>query len=312
MMRFDPIVLQQCRFLAGPTAAGKTAVSLELAERLGAEIVALDSMTLYRGMDIGTAKSDSSDRSRVRHHLLDLVDPHEEFTLADYLRVAEEACREILGRDRIPLFVGGTGLYLRAVLRGLFQGPPADAEIRRRWHEFADQEGELALHARLREADPPLAAKLHPHDVRRVIRGLEVFELTGVPLSHQQEQSPLPVGERPRHVSWLLPPRDWLYKRIDRRVEQMIEGGLVEEVRGLLKRDLSLSRTARQALGYKEVIDYLQGELSLPATIERIQARTRQFAKRQHTWFRNLEECSAVEITGAESPGELAQRLLES
>lgn len=311
IMRFDPNVLRQCWFLAGPTAVGKTALSLELAERLGAEIVSLDSMTLYRGMDVGTAKPDAAARARVPHHLLDILDPHEEFSLADYLQVAEEACRGIVARGRIPLFVGGTGLYLRAALRGIFQGPPADWAIRRRWEAFAAQESEAALHAQLAAVDAPLAAKLHPHDVRRVIRGLEVFELTGRPLSEQQQQPALPADERPQHVYWLSPPRDWLYERIDRRVEQMFADGLVAEVARLLERDQPLSRTAGQALGYQETIEHLRGHATLPATIETIRTRTRQFAKRQFTWFRNLEECTPLEIAGNEPPSELAQRVLE-
>jgi tRNA dimethylallyltransferase len=310
-MRFDPALLSKCRFLTGPTAVGKTAVSLELALRLGAEIVSLDSMTFYRGMNIGTAKPDAAARACVPHHLLDILDPSEEFSLADFLKVAEEACRGIVARGRIPLFVGGTGLYLRAVLRGIFQGPPADWEIRRRWEALVMREGEAALHARLAEVDLPLATKLHPHDVRRVIRGLEVFELTGIPLSQLQQQPPLPAGERPRHIHWLSPPRDWLYARIDRRVEEMFDLGLVAEVARLMEADRPLSRTASQALGYQEVIDHCLGNATLPATIERIQMRTRQFAKRQHTWFRNLEECTPLEMTGNESPTELAQRLLE-
>lgn len=311
IMRFDPKLLRQCRFLAGPTAVGKSAISLELAERLGAEIVSLDSMTLYRGMDIGTAKPDARSRARVPHHLLDLLEPHEEFTLAEYLERAEGACRGIVSRGRIPLFVGGTGLYLRAILRGIFTGPPANHDLRERWAQFAAREGEAALHAQLAAVDPALGAKLHPHDVRRVIRGLEVFELTGQPLSQQQQQVPLSVSERPRRVDWLFPPRDWLYARIDRRVEQMFDEGLVAEVARLAERGRPLSKTARQALGYQEVLDHLLGRAARAETVERIQTRTRQFAKRQHTWFRNLEECTPLPITGAESPSELARLLSE-
>jgi len=312
IMRFDQDVLKRCWFLAGPTAVGKTEVSLDLARRLGAEIVALDSMTLYRGMDIGTAKPDPSARAAVPHHLLDILSPDEEFSLADYVCAAETSCREIVSRGHVPLFVGGTGLYLRAVLRGIFQGPPADWGIRRRWTEFAQLEGEAALHARLRQVDPSLAAKLHPHDVRRVIRGLEVFELTGSPLSEQQRQPPLPEEERPVRVYWLHPPREWLRARIDRRVRDMFDHGLVEEVVRLREADRPLSRTARQALGYRETIEHLDGRLSLADAIDLIQTRTRQFAKRQHTWFRNLVECKAVEITGSETPQEVSQRLAQA
>jgi len=308
-MRFDGSLLRHCWFLAGPTAAGKTDVALELADRLDAEIVSLDSMTLYRGMDIGTAKPDRTTRTRCPHHLFDILDPHEEFSLADYLQAAERVCRGIVERRRIPLFVGGTGLYLRAVLRGIFQGPPADWELRHRLQATAHREGDVAVHHLLRQVDPPLAEKLHPHDVRRVIRWLEVFELTGVPLSRQQQQAPLPVEERPPHVYWLHPPREWLAERIDRRVALMFEQGLVAEVVRLLSGERGLSRTARQALGYEEVIDHLNGRATLAATIELIQTRTRQFAKRQYTWFRHLEECRPIAITGNESSREIAESL---
>lgn len=312
MLRFDGELLGRCWFLCGPTAAGKTAASLELATLLGAEIVSLDSMTLYRGMDIGTAKPDAAARARVPHHLLDILDPSEEFSLAEYLPVAERTCREIVDRGRTPLFVGGTGLYLRGVLRGLFQGPPADWSIRKRWHDFATAEGETALHARLAEVDAPLAARLHPHDARRIIRGLEVYELTGRPLSEHQRQTALPEHERPQHVYWLHPPRSWLHARIDLRVREMFDLGLIAEIKGLLHAPKPLSRTARQALGYQEVIEYLEGSAPLDETVSRIQARTRQFAKRQHTWFRQLEECHPVLLTGDEPPAHIAQVLLQA
>lgn len=309
-MNFDEALLRRCWFLAGPTAVGKTALSLELAERIGAEIVSLDSMSIYRGMDLGTAKPDAETRRRVPHHLLDVVDPDEEFSLADYLRMAEDACRIIVSRGRVPLFVGGTGLYLRGLLRGVFEGPAANPEIRQRWERFAEQEGAPALHAELQKVDPSLAGRLHPHDVRRVIRGLEVHELTGVPLSTQQQQEPKSPERRSQHVYWLEPPRDWLYARIDRRVEQMFEAGLIDEVSTLLSSGRRLSRTARQALGYREVIEHLESGMSPADTIALIQTRTRQFAKRQHTWFRNLEECRALPITGDEPPAEIIQRLM--
>lgn len=309
-MAFDPPLLQRCWFLAGPTASGKTAVSLELAEQLDAEIVALDSMTLYRGMDIGTAKPSPNERARVPHHLLDLVDPHEEFSLADYLMAAEAVCRDIVTRGRTPLFVGGTGLYLRGVLRGIFEGPAANPEIRERWQQFARENGAAALHARLGEIDPIAAARLPPADERRIIRALEVFEVTGQPLSAQHQQTPLPPDQRPAHVYWIAPDRAWLHERINRRVEAMFAEGLVEEVRMLKERPLPLSRSAAQALGYKETLEYLAGEHSLSETVTLIQTRTRQFAKRQHTWFRNLEECQPLPIAGTELVSEIVARLL--
>lgn len=316
-MRFPPDILTRCWFLAGPTAVGKTAVGIELACRIGAEIVCLDSMTLYRGMDIGTAKPTPEEQAGCRHHLLDVIDPDQEFSVADYLREAETVCREILARGKTPLFVGGTGLYLRSVLRGVFQGPPANWDIRRRWEAEVAHHGEQWLHDRLQAIDLVSAQKLHPHDVRRIIRALEVHELTERPLSEQQQQPLLPPESRPRHVLWLSPPRDWLYRRIDQRVIAMCQAGLLAEIVKLQNLPKPLSRTARQALGYKEVLDWLETAAGDPETIPaaviaEIQTRTRQFAKRQHTWFRNLEECRAVEITGEETPDDLARRMVDS
>ena len=311
MPDFPPELLTKCWFLAGPTASGKTATSLELAERLGAEILALDSMTLYRGMDIGTAKPSTAERARIPHHLLDLLDPALEFSLADYVAAATVATRQILERGRVPLFVGGTGLYLRGLLRGVFEGPAADWTLRRELEQFARDSGEVALHARLAEVDPRLAARLPPADLRRVIRGIEVFVQTGQPLSNQQQQGPRPPEERPVATLWLHPPREWLNQRINTRVDDMFTTGLVAEAQALAARPGGLGRTARQALGYREVLDALERGTSAEATRELIQLRTRQFAKRQHTWFRNLEECREVAMTGTESPGELADRCLE-
>src|SRR5579872_885279 len=175
-MQFDLAILKQCWFLAGPTASGKSAAGCELAGLLNAEIIALDSMSLYRGMDVGTAKPDAAAQRRVPHHLVDVLDPHEEYSLAEYVGAAERAAHEIVARGRVPLFVGGTGLYLRGVLRGVFEGPPADWDLRRELEGLARREGNEALHARLRRIDPRLADRLPAADVRRVIRGIEVFE----------------------------------------------------------------------------------------------------------------------------------------
>ena len=305
-MRIPGELLERCWFLAGPTACGKSAVALPLARRLNAEIISLDSMALYRGMDIGTAKPSSEQRADVPHHLIDIIEPHAEFSVAQYLHAAEAACRQIVARGRVPLFVGGTGLYLRAVLRGVFEGPPADQELRRRLEADAAVSGAAALHRRLQQVDPAAAAVLHPNDARRVIRALEVYEVTGQPLSEQQRQPALPPDERPQRVYWLWPPRDWLYDRINGRVEQMFAAGLLDEVRRLLASDRPLSHTARQALGYKEAIDHLQGRQTLEQAIEQVKTRTRQFAKRQHTWFRNLAECRPIAMSGSETAEELA------
>jgi tRNA dimethylallyltransferase len=311
-MRFDSSLLRRCWFLAGGTASGKTTAAIVLAQRIGAEIIALDSMTLYRGMDIGTAKPTADEQAAVRHHLIDTLDPHEDFSVADYLHAAEKVCEDIESRGRTPLFVGGTGLYLRSILRGVFEGPSKDLELRARLEEIVRTESPARLHQQLTEVDPMTAARLPVGDVRRVIRALEVFELTGRPASEQHEEGPLPEAERPRNVFWLSPPRAWLHQRINARVDAMIAAGLIDEVRRINDQPGGFGRTSSQALGYKEVLDHLRGEASLEATIERIKTRTRQFAKRQETWFRNLVECRPIAITGLETPEELAMRIMET
>ncbi len=303
-----------CWFLTGPTAAGKTQVGLELAERIGAEIVSLDSMTLYIGMDIGTAKPTAEDRARVPHHLLDLVPPTEDFSLAEYLDAAHEKINDIKGRGKEVLFVGGTALYLKSLLRGVYQGPPPDWEFRQAIEEELHVVGLPELHKRLQVIDPLLASKLHPNDKRRIIRALEVFRVTGEPLSHRQihfDEGRPATQCRVFVLSW---PREELHHRIDARVDAMFAAGLVDEVRGLLANYGSLSRTASQAVGYREVMDYLSvsgsQSNSLAACIDLVKARTRQFARRQETWFRSLPECTFVPQTADMGPGEVAANIL--
>lgn len=292
-----PDPFESALILTGPTASGKTALSLELAGRLNAEIVAMDSMTLYRKMDIGTAKPTPEERGVVPHHLLDLLEPWESANVAWWLERAREVVGEISARGKQVLFVGGTPFYLKALLHGLFEAPPVDAELRRRLEEEAAEVGPLEFHRKLRRVDPASANRLHPNDVRRVVRALEVFEQTGVPLSQAQRQgwfdkstAKSETGRFPRCLAldW---PREELYERINQRVEQQIRAGWLDEVRELDALPNGLSKEASQALGYREIASHLKGEMTLPETIEVIQMRTRQFAKRQMTWFRNLSGC---------------------
>lgn len=309
-MRIPPELLQRCWFLAGPTACGKSEAGVELARRLGAEILAMDSMSLYRGMDIGTAKTSPELRGAVPHHLIDILDPHEESSVAQYIAQAGDILQNVLDRGRIPLFVGGTALYLRSLLRGVFEGPAADRRLREALATEAARSPPDTLYQRLQAIDPAAARALHPRDTRRIIRALEVHALTGRPLSEQQRQRALPPDDRPRHVFWLSPPRAWLHDRINARVEQMIAEGFIEEVRQLFGRTLPLGRTARQGVGYKEVIDHLEGRLTRAEMITSIQTRTRQFAKRQHTWFRHMEECRPIPLSGDEGSARVAERIL--
>ncbi len=306
MPSINPL-LRSCWFLAGPTAGGKTATALQLAAMLNAEIVSMDSMAIYRRMDIGTAKPTSIELGQVPHHLIDIVDPHEEFSVADYAQQAWAAVADIVDRGRIPLFVGGTGLYLRSILRGVFEGPEADWKLRKQLEQSMEANGKDWLHQQLREVDPSTAARLHPNDTRRVIRAIEVFRITGTPLSAQQDHRPVPSDQRPAAVLWIDPPRPWLHDRINRRVDLMMAEGLLEETRQLLKESPPPGRTARQALGYREIIAHLEENRPLDDCVEQIKTGTRQFAKRQHTWFRNLEECTSVSIEGDESATQLAE-----
>ena len=302
--------LRECWFLAGPTAGGKTATALELARRINAEVVSMDSMAVYRGMDIGTAKATPEEQALVPHHLLDLADPHEDFSVTQFVTAAQSAVDQILARGAVPLFVGGTGLYLRSLLRGVFQGPEADWTLRQKLSAEATSKGNQWLHEKLSQCDPVTANKLHPNDQRRVIRALEVFELTGQPLSDLQNERPLPPEQRPAAVFWIDPPREWLYERINLRVDRMMELGLLQEVEELLKLSPPPGRTARQALGYRELIAHLEDGVDLEAAIDQIKTGSRQFAKRQHTWFRNMEECRALTISGQENPADLAEEVI--
>jgi tRNA dimethylallyltransferase len=295
-------------YLTGPTASGKTAVGVALARRLDAEIVALDSATLYRGMDIGTAKPALAERGGVTHHVIDMIDPWEKASVSDYRDWARSAIAQIEQRGKRSLFVGGTPLYLKVLLRGLFSGPPADPSVRERLERDASAQGEEALHVRLSQLDPLTAARLHPGDRRRVIRALEVIEQTGRPLSALQLEHGQPAPESVA-VFAIEPPRAVLRDRINRRVLRFFEAGFVDEVSALTAGPRPLSDVAAQAIGYREVVAMLDGRASLDETIDRIQARTRQFAKRQATWFRGLEEVQSVPVLPEENPEELADRL---
>jgi tRNA dimethylallyltransferase len=297
-------------YLTGPTASGKTAVGVELARRLGAEVIALDSMTLYRGMDIGTAKPSLEERSGVAHHLINVLDPWESASVAEYRQWALRALEEIEARGSRVLFVGGTALYLKTLLRGLFEGPGADPALRFRLEREAEELGDEALYGRLKERDPALAARLHVNDRRRIVRALEVIELTGGPLSRLQVEHsrPAPPGVP---VVALDRPRAELHDRINHRVEAMFETGLVEEVLRLQTAGRPMSPVAAQGVGYREVIEMLAGRAGRDETIERVKARSRQFAKRQATWFRGLVEVRHWPVAVADEVEEIAAPLAE-
>ncbi len=299
-----------CWYVTGPTASGKTQIGLQLAERLDAEIISLDSMAVYQQMDIGTAKPTIQQRQIVPHHLLDVVPPDTDFSLSQYVNEAHLAIDRIRQAGRQVLFVGGTPLYLKSLLRGIYEGPPADWGFREQIEKELEEAGVESLHQRLAQVDPLTAHRLHPHDKRRIIRALEVHKITGQPISHQQEQFDEGRPADKCRVFVLGWPRPTLHSRIEQRVEAMFASGLVEEVQQLLEQYQSLSRTASQAVGYREVIEMLQEGTSLEATIERVTIRTRQFARRQETWFRSLSECRRVERAGGNDPLDIVNEML--
>lgn len=288
-MSEDVLDREPLRVLVGPTASGKTALGLALAERAGAEILSLDSMLVYRGLDVGTAKPTAAERARVRHHLLDLVSPAERYDVQRYLADARAALADVYARGRRALFVGGTGFYLAALVRGLFEGPPVDAALRGRIEARAAAQGPGPLHAELAAVDPDSAERIHPNDVRRVIRGIEVFEQTGRPLSAWQREwgaTPSPRVERARLVGLALETPE-LDRRIRLRTDAMLDAGWRDEARAVSAGE-GFGPSARQALGYAEVLAWADGALTREAARERIALRTRQFARRQRTWYRKF------------------------
>jgi len=286
-----------CWFLTGATAVGKTQIGLALARRLQAEIISLDSMAIYRGLDIGTAKPTPEQQAELQHHLIDIVDADEEFSIACYLDAAHAKIAEIKDRGNEVLFVGGTPLYLKALLRGLTSGPPANWQLREEIEAEVAELGPQGLYERLQQLDPLAASQIHPHDTRRLIRAVEVFRITGEPISHTQMQFEEENTAEDCRVFVLRRSREEQYERINARVDQMLERGLEDEVQGLVAGGNQLGRTASQAVGYQEVLEYfVHGDREAMTT--KIKTRTRRFAKRQGTWFRSLSECRFYDMAG--------------
>ena len=291
--------------IVGPTACGKTALSIQLAHKLDGEVVAMDSMQVYRFMDIGTAKPTLTEREGISHHMLDVVDPKDSYSVAEYVRDAKVCIADIHQRGRIPILVGGTGLYLKAVTTsmalGSTQGHPA---VRERLNRIADEkDGNILLHSMLVKIDPETANRLHPNDVRRVIRALEVFEITGVPFSAQK--TALQEDDCPYElcILGLMMDREILYQRIENRVENMMEQGLLQEVKQLMEYGVSKDAQAMQGLGYKELIPVLNEDITLDMAVAQIKLGTRHYAKRQMTWFRRVQD-----ILWSDSPDELLSK----
>ena len=302
----------QCVFLAGPTAVGKSEIALLLAEKIGGEIISVDSMQVYRGLDIGTAKPSVAERARVQHHLIDVVELTESFDAAQFVRLANAAVADIQSRGGVPIFCGGTGLYFKAFLEGLGDAPPADETLRAELEAAPLEE----LMAELAEKDPATYEKIDRKNPRRVIRAVEVIRLTGKPSSEQRaewkstaELKSKAQDPKSKVMIGFSRATEDLRARIDARADEMFARGLVEETRQLLERGLAQNKTAMQALGYRQVVEHLRGERSLPETIELVKIKTRQFAKRQRTWFRRHANARWVEIKNGDSAADTLAKM---
>lgn len=291
--------------LTGPTAVGKTALSIALAKAIGGEIVSADSMQVYRHMDIGSAKITREEMAGVPHHLIDVLEPTEAFNVVIFQKLAKEAMAGIYERGHIPILVGGTGFYIQAVLYDIdFTENDEDTSLRRKLEAFAEREGAEALYERLKAVDPASCESIHAHNVKRVIRALEFYEKTGQPISAHNEVQRQNVSPYRFAYFVLNDRREKIYSRIDLRVEQMVAAGLVEEVQRLKEMGCTKDMVSMQGLGYKEILRYLEGEFTLEEAIYLIKRDTRHFAKRQLTWFRREKEVIWVEKPEIDQTGQ--------
>jgi len=295
--------------VTGPTASGKTAAAVSVCLRLGGEVVSADSMQVYRGMDIGTAKPTNEERKGIPHHLIDVVDPVLPFSVADYVALARPALRAILSRGATPVVCGGTGQYISALVDGLeFHSAPPDLAVRARLLEAVEHLGNPAMLERLAAVDPEAAARLHPNDRKRILRALEVFETSGETLTEMNRRSRSLPKQFDFRTFVLDPDRETLYRRCDARVDRMVDQGLLDEVRRLEGRGVPRSAIAMQAIGYKEMAAHLDGECTLAEAVASVKQATRNYAKRQFTWFRAMKDTEWIPVDDA-TPEHLADAM---
>ena len=295
--------------LTGPTASGKTEIGFRVAQRIEGEIISADSMLIYRGMDIGTAKPSSSMRQNIPHHLIDIVNPWESYSVGKYARDAEGVISN-LDKKKNFVIVGGSPLYIKGIIDGIFSGPEADWRIRKELQKLATEKGNSFVHGILQKIDPVTAQKLHPNDLRRIIRAIEVYKKTKKQISVLHGQYRKEKRSHDFKIICIAREKEDRYRRIDGRVEAMFEKGLVDEVKSLLDNSHGLSRQARQALGYKEVIRYLEGECTLSEVKEMIKLNTRRFSKRQMTWFRSFPNVCWLEAKEGEEMEVISEKII--
>ena len=285
---------QKIIVICGPTASGKSGIAMKLASEFKAEIVSADSMQIYRHMDIGTAKPTKADRLKVAHHLIDHVEPDEPYSAAQYREEASEAIEQLGHQKKTVIVCGGSGLYIRVLTKGIFAGPERDAEYRKKLETQALKKGAEILHERLKVVDPVYAKKIHPNNLVRITRALEVFHASGRPFSEFHAEHAFTESPYNALMLYIDRPRAELYERINRRTEQMIEGGLIEEVKALITMGFNEDLKPMRALGYKEMVEFIHERLSKEEAIELLKKNTRNYAKRQITWFRNVDELIRV------------------
>jgi tRNA dimethylallyltransferase len=296
-------------FLVGPTGVGKSGAALELARALKTEILCADSRQVYRGMDIGTAKPTSEERREIPHHLLDLVEPDERFSAGRFVREAEPILRRLLEKGRTPIVAGGTGLYIRALLHGLWEGPEADWELRGTLYEAERREGAGTLHRRLKEIDPEAARAIRPQDRAKLVRAIEVYEKTGWPISDHHREHRFSETPYEAVLIGLRRSRPDLYWRIESRVDQMIADGLIEEVRGLMGKGYSAELPAMKGLGYRQMIGYINGEYDRNEAVRRLKRDTKRYAKRQFTWFNRDPSIRWIDLRETEGAEAVYQKV---
>lgn len=296
-------------FLIGPTAVGKTELSLELASRFSADIVSADSRQVYRFMDIGTAKPTPEERSRVAHHFIDIRDPDQPYSAGEFGREARRCIADLLRRGRGVWVVGGSGFYLQALVSGLFAPQVSDPQIKEKWRQAIREQGREAVYAYLQRVDPETHDRLHINDTQRIVRALEVYELSGRPISHFRSGEEQPADFTPLYIG-LDRPRSSLYQRIESRVDRMLEDGLLEEVRSLQERGWDTRLNALRTVGYEEVFSFLDGQIDYAAMVQLIKQNSRHYAKRQGTWFRKIPDVTwfDLEQSGIKEIAEFVQR----
>lgn len=296
-------------FIVGPTCSGKSLLAIKIAEKLNGEIVSADSRQIYKYMDIGTAKPTQDQLQKIKHHFIDELYPDQEFSAGEYSKQARERIEMIFKQKKIPIVVGGSGLYIEALIDGIFDSPPVDKNIRKRLYELYHEDGAEAMLEKLKEIDPRSAERMTTTNIRRIIRALEVYELTGLPISELQKRR-VPADFMPVQIglNWR---RDKLYERINKRVDDMVSSGLIDEVRRILDMGYSYKLNALQTVGYKEVINYLWRKISFVEMVEVIKRNTRRYAKRQLTWFRHDSKIRWIDVESEDEIDHLKEKIIE-